>query len=127
MDISDLVSLKSEHLSLEGKLTSVILSETGGTITGKGDASRYGTAFLTYNLTANPKVSGQGIMTGIASAIDDEGALANAALNGVYDRNGHEIKIYCMDDLTDGAINLAVVTMNLKTDDFRIDWAEIDR
>ena len=82
---------------------------------------------MTYHLTANPKVTGQGVMTGIASAIDDEGTLANASLNGVYDRNGHEIKIYCMDDLTDGAINLAVVTMNLKTDDFRIDWAEVDR
>lgn len=127
MNVSDLVSLKAEHLSLEGKLTSVTLSEFGGTITGKGDASRYGTAFLTYHLTANPKVTGQGVMTGIASAIDDEGTLANASLNGVYDRNGHEIKIYCMDDLTDGAINLAVVTMNLKTDDFRIDWAEVDR
>ena len=127
MSVTDLIGLKSEKLSFEGKLTSVILSDTGGTITGKGDASKYGTAFLTYDLTVNPSVAGQGVMTGIASAIDDDGKLVTAALNGVFDRNGHEIKIYCVDDLADGAINLAVVSMNLKTDDFQVHWSEIDR
>ena len=127
MSVTDLIGLKSEKLSFEGKLTSVILTDTGGTITGKGDASKYGTAFLTYDLTVNPSVAGQGVMTGTASAIDDDGNLVTAALNGVFDRNGHEIKIYCVDDLTDGAINLAVVSMNLKTDDFQVHWSEIDR
>ena len=127
MSVTDLIGLKSEKLSFDGKLTSVILSDTGGTITGKGDASRYGTAFLTYDLTVNPSVAGQGVMTGTASAIDDDGNLVTAALNGVFDRNGHEIKIYCVDDLADGAINLAVVSMNLKTDDFQVHWSEIDR
>ena len=127
MSVTDLIGLKSEKLSFEGKLTSVILTDTGGTITGKGDASKYGTAFLTYDLTVNPSVAGQGVMTGTASAIDDDGNLVTAALNGVFDRNGHEIKIYCVDDLADGAINLAVVTMNLKTDDFEVHWSEIDR
>ena len=125
--VTDLIGLKSEKLSFEGKLTSVILTDTGGTITGKGDASKYGTAFLTYDLTVNPSVAGQGVMTGTASAIDDDGNLVSAALNGVFDRNGHEIKIYCVDDLADGAINLAVVSMNLKTDDFQVHWSEIDR
>ena len=127
MSVTDLIGLKSEKLSFEGKLTSVILSDTGGTITGKGDASKYGTAFLTYDLTVNPSVAGQGVMTGTASAIDDDGNLVTAALNGVFDRNGHEMKIYCVDDLADGAINLAVVSMNLKTDDFQVHWSEIDR
>lgn len=127
MSVTDLISLKSEKLSFEGKLTSVILTDTGGTITGKGDASKYGTAFLTYDLTVNPSVAGQGVMTGTASAIDDDGNLVTAALNGVFDRNGHEIKIYCVDDLADGAINLAVVSMDLKTDDFQVHWSEIDR
>ena len=127
MSVTDLIGLKAEKLSFEGKLTSVILTDTGGTITGKGDASKYGTAFLTYDLTVNPSVAGQGVMTGTASAIDDDGNLVTAALNGVFDRNGHEIKIYCVDDLADGAINLAVVSMNLKTDDFQVHWSEIDR
>ena len=127
MSVTDLIGLKAEKLSFEGKLTSVILTDTGATITGKGDASKYGTAFLTYDLTVNPSVAGQGVMTGTASAIDDDGNLVTAALNGVFDRNGHEMKIYCVDDLADGAINLAVVSMNLKTDDFQVHWSEIER
>ena len=127
MSITDLMGLKSEQFSFEGKLTSVILSDSGGTLTGKGDATRYGTVFITYHLTVNPNVPGQGTMTGTGTGIDDEGNLVTAALNGVFDRNGHEFKIYCVDDLTDGAINLAVVSINLKTDDFRVDWSEIDR
>jgi hypothetical protein len=66
-------------------------------------------------------------MTGTASAIDEDGYLATGALNGVYDQNGHEIKIYCIDDVADGPINVALVSMNLKTDDFRVDFLEIDR
>ena len=51
MSLSDLIKLKDEQLSLEGELTSVVLSDGGGTITGKGDATLYGAVYLTYNLT----------------------------------------------------------------------------
>ena len=92
MSVTDLIGLKSEKLSFEGKLTSVILSDTGGTITGKGDATKYGTCFLTYDLTVNPSVAGQGVMTGAASAIDDDGNLVTAALNGVLIETGTKLK-----------------------------------
>ena len=69
MSLSDLIKLKDEQLSFEGELTSVVLSDEGGTITGKGDATLYGAVYLTYNLTPNPKIAGQGVMTGNASAI----------------------------------------------------------
>ena len=42
MSITDLMGLKSENFSFEGKLTSVILSDSGGTLTGKGDATEVG-------------------------------------------------------------------------------------
>ena len=43
MSVKDLIGLKSDDFSFEGKLTSIILSDNGGTLTGKGDATRYGT------------------------------------------------------------------------------------
>lgn len=43
MSVKDLIGLKSEDFSFEGKLTSVILSNNGGMLTGKGDATRYET------------------------------------------------------------------------------------
>jgi hypothetical protein len=125
MILTDLIDLKDEAFSLEGKLTSVTLTDTGGTITAKGDATLYGTVLLTYNLTANPKVPGQGIMTGIGNGIDDDGELNTGALNGVWKRKGHDIKIYCMDDVSDGNLNAAVVSLNLKDDSFRVDWSQI--
>ncbi len=39
MSLSDLIKLQDDQLSLEGVLTSVVLSVGGGTITGKGDAT----------------------------------------------------------------------------------------
>ena len=64
-------------------------------------------------------------MTGTGVGIDDEGKLETGALNGVWKRNGHEIKIYCVDDISDGNLNAAVVTLNLKTDALRVDWSQI--
>ena len=40
---------------------------------------------------------------------------------------GTKLKFNCVDDASDGSINLAVVSMNMKTDDFRVDWSQIDR
>ena len=127
MSLSSLIKLKSEQLSLKGELTSVVLADSGGTITAKGDATLYGAVFLTYNLSPNPKVPGQGVMTGNASAIDDDGELNTASLSGVYDRNGHEMKVYCVDDISDGNINVAVVTINFKTSKVEVVWSQLDR
>ena len=114
MSLSDLIKLKDEQLSFEGELTSVVLSDEGGTITGKGDATLYGAVYLTQ-FNPNPKIAGQGVMTGNASAIDDSGQLNTAILSGVFDRSGHEMKIYCVDDISDGNINLAVVQIDLRS------------
>ena len=127
MSLSDLIKLKNEQLSFEGELTSIVLSDEGGTITGKGDATLYGAVYLTYNLTPNPKIAGQGVMTGNASAIDDSGQLNTAILSGVFDRSGHAMKIYCVDDISDGNINLAVVQIDLRSGKIRVDWSQLDR
>ena len=125
MAITDLFDLNNDSYSLEGKITSVIFTDDGGTITGQGDATLYGTVKLTYNLKTNPKVPGQGIMTGTGMGIDEDGNLEIGALNGVWKRNGHEIKIYCVDDISDGNLNAAVVVLNLKSDSLRVDWSQI--
>ena len=57
--------------------------------------------------------------------IDEDGNLEIGALNGVWKRNGHEIKIYCVDDISDGNLNAAVVVLNLNSDSLRVDWSQI--
>ena len=88
MALNDLIILEDEVLSAEGKVTSVILDDAGGTITGKLNVSIYGLVFVNYNLSMNPKTPGQGGMVGNASAIDDDGASNTAALHGVWKRTG---------------------------------------
>ena len=45
---------KGESFTLSGKITSVELTDGGGTITVSSEAGRYGKVFLTYNVTLNP-------------------------------------------------------------------------
>lgn len=57
---------KGESFTLSGKITSVELTNGGGTITVSSEAGRYGKVFLTYNVTLNPALpdrSFQGLQT----------------------------------------------------------------
>jgi hypothetical protein len=121
-----LIKLKDELLQFEGSVTSVLLSSDGGTITGKGDASLYGVVYLTYNFTPNPTVPDQGVMNGIGTGIDGNGNMNTGNLNGVYRRKGNIIKIYCVDDITDGNVNIAVVDIDLKSGKIVVKWSQID-
>ena len=127
MALSDVIQLEDEHLSFEGKVTSVLLTDSGGTITGRGNVSVYGLCYVHYNLTANPNIATQGGMTGKAYAIDDNGEENSAALHGVWERKGHALKIYCVDDISDGKIHLAVVTINLRDETLRVDFSRVAR
>ena len=55
---------KGESFSLSGKITSVELTNGGGTITVSSEAGRYGKVFLTYNVTLNPALPDQGYFSG---------------------------------------------------------------
>ena len=64
-------------------------------------------------------------MVGNASAIDDEGVSNTAALQGVWKRTGHVMKIYCLDDISDGNIHLAVVSIDFRDDSIRVDFSQM--
>jgi|TARA_B110000261_G_scaffold158556_1_gene195047 hypothetical protein len=125
MALNDLIKLEDEHLSADGKITSIILDDAGGTITGKINVSVYGLGYVNYSLSMNPKTPGQGGMVGSASVIDDDGVSNTAALHGVWKRTGHQIKIYCIDDISDGMINLAVVSIDLREDSIKVDFSRV--
>ena len=48
-----------------------------------------------------------------------------AALHGVWKRTGHQMKIYCMDDISDGMIHLAVVSIDFRADSIKVDFSRI--
>jgi len=125
MALENLIKLKDELLSAEGSISSVIPGDSGGTITAKLKVSTYGLIYASYTLSMNPKTPGQGSMVGNASAIDDEGVSNTAALQGVWKRTGHVMKIYCFDNISDGYISLAVVSIDFRDDSIRVDFSRM--
>lgn len=96
------------------EVTSVHLTETGGTITAEGPMGVYGRVYTTYTLTALPggtngwvKVQGRGAM--------EDGGFASGAGVGTYSRDGTVFSIYFLVNMQDGTQNLDKVVFDAFT------------
>ena len=98
MNLKDIFMPKSELVKFEGdtltfsdaKITSVTLSENGGTINVTGHQDIYGLIYLTYNLTLNPNIVTQGAFTGKALGYGENGERNTASLGGVWELRRNE-------------------------------------
>ena len=106
---------KGESFSLSGKITSVELTNGGGTITVSSEAGRYGKVFLTYNVTLNPALPDQGYFSGRGVGFND-GVRQAGSRQGVFRREGAIMKFWSLDDVTDGNMNYCETVMNLETE-----------
>ena len=106
---------KGESFSLSGKITSVELTDDGGTITVSSEAGRYGKVFLTYNVTLNPALPDQGYFSGRGVGFND-GVRQAGSRQGVFRREGAIMKFWSLDDVTDGNMNYCETVMNLETE-----------
>ena len=127
MSVSENFKLEGESLSFEGKVTSVTVTNTGGTLNVSGKAGIYGSVYLTYNLTLNPNVKNQGSVTGNAVAFADDGQRNTAALQGVWTRDGHTIKMYTIDDVSDGNFHVAIVIVDLRSESASIEFSRLQK
>ena len=53
-DVHSTISIPVESLSVKGEVTNLELTDTGGVISVKAIAGKYGLVFLTYNMSTNP-------------------------------------------------------------------------
>ena len=106
---------KGESFTLSGKITSVELTNGGGTITVSSEAGRYGKVFLTYNVTLNPALPDQGYFSGRGVGFND-GVRQAGSRQGVFRREGAIMKFWSLDDVTDGNMNYCETVMNLETE-----------
>ena len=104
---------KGESFTLSGKITSVELTNGGGTITVSSEAGRYGKVFLTYNVTLNPALPDQGYFSGRGVGFND-GVRQAGSRQGVFRREGAIMKFWSLDDVTDGNMNYCETVMNLE-------------
>ena len=103
---------KGESFTLSGKITSVELTNGGGTITVSSEAGRYGKVFLTYNVTLNPALPDQGYFSGRGVGFND-GVRQAGSRQGVFRREGAIMKFWSLDDVTDGNRNFCISKLNL--------------
>ena len=109
--------LASDGIGLSGKISSISLTATGGTIDVVSDNEKYGKTWLTYNIKlSNPNSPDQGSFQGRAIAINNDGSRQSATRQGVWSRKGHLYSFYSLDDVSDGNQFLCVTTMDMKND-----------
>ena len=113
-DHGNKIAFEKRQDSAKMEVTSVHLTETGGTIMAEGQMGSYGRTYVTYTLTAIPggttgrvKVSGRGAM--------EDGSFASGNGEGIYSRNGTIFKIHFLVNMQDGTQNLDEVIFNAFT------------
>ena len=106
---------KGESFTLSGTITSVELTDGGGTITVSSEAGRYGKVFLTYTVSLNSALPDQGYFSGRGVGFND-GVRQAGSRQGVFRREGAIMKFWSLDDVTDGNMNYCETVMNLETE-----------
>ena len=106
---------KGESFTLSGTITSVELTDGGGTITVSSEAGRYGKVFLTYNVSLNSALPEQGYFSGRGVGVND-GVRQAGSRQGVFRREGAIMKFWSLDDVTDGNMNYCETVMKLETE-----------
>ena len=115
--LANAFEVDGDELNLNGSISSITLTESGGEINVVSDNERYGKTWLTYNLRlSNPNSSDQGSFAGRATAIDADGNRASSIRQGVWSRSGHVYSFMSLDDASDGNQYLCITEMDLMTD-----------
>ena len=113
-DHGNKIAFEKRQGSAEMEVTSVHLTETGGTITAEGQMGSYGRTYVTYTLTTiaggttgRVKVSGRGAM--------EDGSFASGNGEGIYSREGTVFTLHFLINMQDGTQNLDEVIFNAFT------------
>lgn len=114
------ITVPSESFSVKGEMLNLELTDSGGVITVKAIAGKYGRVFITYNMSTNPNSKTQGSFTGRGMGIDDTGNREFAARRGVWTREGTTLTLHSLDDLTDGSQNLCKSILDISTGEFEM-------
>ena len=128
MSISELIKFDGDLLTFDdGKITSVTLSEEGGSCNVTGHQDIYGLIYLTYNFKMNPNSETQGSFTGKALGYGPAGERATATLSGVWVRKERNVTLYSLDDVSDGNFHFARVELNLDEESATINFSRMTK
>jgi hypothetical protein len=95
-------------------VTSVQLTDTGGTINVEGEMGTYGRVYVSYTLTARPDGK-SGWFKGEGRGALEDGSFASGAGVGIYSREGTVFTMHSFVNMQDGTQNLDVVIFDAFT------------
>ena len=96
-------------------------------VSASGQAGDYGRTYLSYTFTNAQRTSGQGEFTGFAWA-QSGGEINTAELRGVWKKVGKIFKLYTLDNVSNGNINIGSgeVDFVAKTMKFKVSELQAD-
>jgi hypothetical protein len=89
-------------------ITSVIVDKDVTTLTYEGDVGKYGRVFVTHHLRPNDASRQTYEIDGTARALLEDGSMLTASLQGIGRRSGGVIKLFSLDNVSNGDQNFSV-------------------
>ena len=97
----------------EMSITSITVAETHSTLSTEGDVGDYGRVFATYNLFTSDDSRTSGTFEGSARALNADGEMISASLQGIYRRTGGTLELHSLDLATNGDRNFVTAQIDI--------------
>ena len=110
----NMLSFEQRQDSVEMTVTSVNLTQDGGSISAEGEMGEYGRVYLTYTLTADPGGM-QGTVLGEGRGAMEDGTFASGSGSGAYYREGTKFTMHIFFKISDGTQNLDKIVFDAAT------------
>ena len=110
----NMLSFEQRQDSAEMTVTSVNLTQDGGSISAEGEMGEYGRVYLTYTLTADENGM-SGTVVGEGRGALQDGSFASGTGTGAYTRDGTTFTMHVLFRINDGTQNLDKIVFNAFT------------
>ena len=107
----NMLSFEQRQDSAEMTVTSVNLTQDGGSISAEGEMGEYGRVYLTYTLTADANGM-SGTVVGEGRGALQDGSFASGTGTGAYTRDGTTFTMHVLFRINDGTQNLDKIVFN---------------
>jgi len=122
---SDSITLQARQERTTMRVTSVEFRDEETVITAQGEMGTYGTVYTSYLLKYDPSGNG-GTVSGQGRGVVDKDTFFSGTFSGVWKRDGSNILMRNLVNISDGTTNLDSITVNTGQRNLSIDVYVID-
>ena len=122
---TDSITLQARQERTTMQVTSVEFRDGETVITAQGEMGTYGTVYTSYLLKYDPSGNG-GTVSGQGRGVVDKDTFFSGTFSGVWKRDGSNILMRNLVNISDGTTNLDSITVNTGQRNLSIDVYVID-